>query len=125
MLSAIDQVRPSASGLHPQGRVFAVGPLSHGAVVVAYAVAAQRGQDERSVRRTDASLSIGDALLVRRYAALLQHSPQLCGGLDGLVLVAGHEVQSLQVHRLGHIPNPPIAASTAGSSPLVVGAYIK
>ena len=45
---------------------FLICPLAHGAVVVAGPVVAEEPQREYSVRRTDAPLSIGYDVLVRR-----------------------------------------------------------
>ena len=44
--------------------VFAIGPLPHGGVVVLGLVVANQLQDEHTVRRTDAALSIRIDLLV-------------------------------------------------------------
>ena len=78
--------------LHHQRGVVAVRPFPHGAVVITCSLIAKKLQDEYSVRRTDAALSIGHNFFFRRCSDRLQHGPQLRGRLDGLVFVVRNEV---------------------------------
>ena len=57
---------------HQRG-VITVGPLAHGAVVIARSCIPQELQNEESVRRTDACLSIRDDFFVGRGTDRLQH----------------------------------------------------
>ncbi len=63
--------------LHLQGRVFHIGPLAHGAIVVLGLAVAEELQDHHTVRRTDAALSIGEDVLVRSNALLRKDPPNL------------------------------------------------
>ena len=115
------QVAPvsvSARGLQYQRRVVSVGPLSHGAVVIANPIVSQKGENEGSVRRTDSSLSIRDNLLVRGDTALLQHGSKLVGRPDGLALVVGDEVEPFQVCRSWNVAGPLVPA-VGGAHPFV------
>ena len=79
--------------LHDERRILTVSPLAHRAIIVSRAVVAEQLQDEHSVRRTDAALSIGDDFFFRRRADFFEHSPQLVGRLYRLVAVVRDEVQ--------------------------------
>src|SRR3972149_8146901 len=79
------------------GRVVAVAPLAPGAVVEPHIVIAQELQREQAVRRTDACLSVGDDLLVRRDAERLQLRLQGLGWLEALPLLPVDAVAPLQV----------------------------
>ena len=57
----------------------------HRAIVVACVFVAQQREDEYSVRRTDAALSIGYDLFFRCGPHLLKHGSQLVGGPERLV----------------------------------------
>ena len=62
--------RPGENRSERERGIVAVGPLAHGGVVVLGLVVAHQLQDEHSVRRTDAALSIGVDVLVGRDAVV-------------------------------------------------------
>ena len=78
--------------LHNERRILTVSPLSHRAIIVARAGIAEQLQYEHTVRRTDTALSISYDLLVRSCPYFFEQSPELIGGLYGLVAIVGDEV---------------------------------
>ena len=80
--------------LHLQGSVLLVGPLTHGTVVVLGILESHQLQDEVSVRRTDAALSIGVHSFVRGYAHFAQDGENLLRRLE-LVGVPVHHIEPL------------------------------
>jgi len=99
-----------------QRQVFAVAPLSPGGVVVPHLVIPEKPQGEESVRRTDATLSIGDDFTRRLDSDLLEHSPQL-GCRFELLGFAVHVVEPFEMHRSGN------TAATLGSARVSAGPF--
>jgi len=75
--------------------VVAIAPLFERAVIVSYLVVAEQGQREESVRRTDATLSVGGYFLVRCHTRHPEHLPKLRSGLEFPYVVVGYEVEPL------------------------------
>jgi hypothetical protein len=91
-------------------RVAEVRPLTHGSVVVPNVLVAQQRENKHSVRRTDAALSVGDDLLLGVDTRTLEHCPNLGCWLEDTPIVAGHEVEPLDVLRSGHMARPAVTA---------------
>ena len=63
------EVGPAAGYLlgTPHGRIFPICPFAHRGIVILGPVVAQHLEQENTVRRTEASLSIGERRLLRGY----------------------------------------------------------
>ncbi len=78
--------------LHLQGSVFPVSPLTHGTIVILGILESHQLQDEVSVRRTDATLSIGINCLVWGYPHFGQDAANLLRRLE----LVGIPVQDIE-----------------------------
>ena len=90
-------------------RVFPVGPLEHGGIVISSLIVAQHPEQEGAVRRTEASLSIGEYRLIWSNPMVFKNTPQLPGRLEP-VAIRLHQVRPLQVNGAGDMALPTVAA---------------
>ena len=67
-----------------------VAPFAPGTIIVPCARIPQQLQNEESVRRTDAALSVGDDVLVRGDSYAFQQCPQLVTGLEDWYVFTSH-----------------------------------
>ena len=109
----------SARLLDDERRAFAICPFAHRAVVVSCSVVTQELQNKHSVRRTDATLSIGNNLLVRRGSDLFEHCPQIFRRLYRLVTVVCDEVQPFEMNGARYATRPGIPSGVT-AVPLTV-----
>ena len=107
-----------------QWSVVPIRPLTHGAVVISGPPIAQQIEDEHTVRRTDAALSISDDLFFRGHPCRLQHGAKLIGRFDSHYFVFGDKVQPLEVHRIGN-SSCTLVATVVGTFPFAICADIQ
>ena len=74
-----------------------IAPFAPRAVVVANVLEAEQPQDPVSVRRTDATLSIGDDVLIFGDSDVCEHLSQLIGVFDDRDIAPGVEVDPFEV----------------------------
>jgi len=79
--------------LNDQRCAVAVGPFTHGTVIIPRSAIAQKLQNKQSVRRTDTPLSIRDDFFVGGCPDSLQHGPELVRRFDCLIGIGRHKVQ--------------------------------
>lgn len=72
-----------------------VAPFPPGTVVNPDIFVAEKLENQKSVRRTDATLSVGDDLFLRSHPVCLKHLSQLVGRLDNWHVALGDEVLPL------------------------------
>ena len=91
-----------------QRSIIAVGPFTHGGVVVFRLVVTDQLEDEHTVRRTDPALSIRVDFLLGRDAGLRQDSLDFVGWLEP-VSAPVHHVEPFQMNRPRNVPNTLVA----------------
>jgi len=72
-----------------------VAPFPPGAIVNSDIFVAEKLENQKSVRRTDATLSVGDDLFLRSHPVCLKHLSQLVCRLDNWHVALGDEVLPL------------------------------
>ena len=60
-------------------QVFTITPLAPGRVIIAHLVETEKPKSEKSVRRTDATLSIGNDFILWLNSDLIEHGAEFCG----------------------------------------------
>src|SRR5205823_12155978 len=110
-------------GLPLQRQVFTVAPLSPGSIIVPHPIKTEEPQGEQSVRRTDASLSIGNDLAFWGDPRLSEHGPQFCRRLKFLGLTV-YIVEPFEVHGAGNAATP-LGVASIGAGPFLVRTNVK
>ncbi len=99
-----------------QREVLAIAPFGPGGIVIPYLVKTEQAKGEQSVRRTDATLSIGDDLTLGLDPGLLKHGAKFVRGLE-LFCLGVHIVEPFEMDRAGNPPTP-LGAPVVFAGPL-------
>jgi hypothetical protein len=100
------------------------GPFSPRAIVVSHVLETGQLQGPESVRRTDAALSVGYDVLIRRHSYFSEHLSNFFCCSKYRNVATSVEIRPLEVHSSWNTPTTR-SASFVRTSPFVVGSYIE